>query len=221
MEYTTLNILKERVIRGLSGGDIPEDSPYKDEFVIEYIRDAMNADLEMKILQKRGGDEDDKSYVSQYIATYPNIAVEIESSTKRVFAELPGYFLSLKHNRGIHSVHRQAGENKSVSLVPMIRVHNPGVSINLPHSNYEGTNFGYYLEGMRVYWMRDIIRDGVSHVCIKLLIAAPNSIGLDDPLPILPESIGRILDIVTQRTLNRVVQDRINDNNPNIRAINQ
>jgi hypothetical protein len=213
--------MQERVIRDLSGGDIPNDSPYDPAYVIQHLREAMNEDLEFKMLQKRGGDEDDKSHITQYIATYKNIEVKKDNTTQEIYAELPGEFISIKHNKGIHSVHKQEGVNKKVHLLPMIRVTNPGVTMNLPHANFEKKNWGYYTEGMRVIWMRDIKRDNITHVCMKLLIAAPESIGLDDPLPILPESAARIMDRVKLRVQNKFTQDRLLDNNPNLRAQNQ
>lgn len=211
----TLNILTERVIRRLSGGDIPIDSPYDPAFVKEEIRDTINEDFKAEILRRRAGDEDDKGAITQFIVSYPDIAVQVEASTERVYAELPSYFLSIKHNKGIHSVSAMKKQ-----LKPMIRIKHPEVVARLPHANLEGQNYGWYSEGMKIYWMRDIKRDKIDKVMIKLLIAASSPSG-DDPLPLLPESIARILDIATMRVQNKFTQDRLNDNNPNLRALNE
>ncbi len=213
----TLNILTERLIRRLSGGDIPDDSPYNPAFVQEEIRDTINEDFKAEILRRRAGDEDDneKGVIPQFIVRYPDIPVLLEASTERVYAELPAYFISMKHNKGIHSVSPMKKQ-----LKPMIRVSNPEVTARLPHANLEGQNYLYYVEGMRIYWMRDIKRDKIDKVMIKLQIAASSPSG-DDPLPLLPESIARILDIAAMRVQNKFPQDRLNDGNPNLRALNE
>lgn len=214
--YSTLNILSERVIRDLSGGDIPMESPYDQSHVIEHVRDAMNEELKREILVRRGGDSDDKSAISQYIYTYQNIQVKRDITTRRTYAELPSYFLSLKYNKGIHSV-----STMTDSLNRMIRIANPGVTSKLPHADLEKVNFGYYVEGMTVFWMRDILQERISSVMIKLLIAAPITLGIDDPLPLTPESLGRILDVAKARVQARTPQDRIADEDPNLRQVNE
>lgn len=214
--WPTLRILAERATRPLTGGDDPNDSPYDEDFVIEEVRDAMNQELKVEILQRRGGDSDDKSPISQFIYTYTDIEVQKDNTTERVFAELPSHFLSLKYNKGIRSV----SENKKSTLT-MIRCANPGVTANLPHADLEQRTFHYYLEGMRVYWLRNILKDGINKVMIKLIVAAPLTLNIDDPLPLLPEQVGRILDIVRARIRPLQPQDRIEDENPNLRSTNE
>lgn len=215
-DWVTLTILAERAIRPLVGGDDPNDSPFDMDFVIEECRDAMNQELKMEILSRRGGDSDDKSPIAQFIYTYPGIPVIKDAVTNRVYSELPSYWLSLKYNKGIRSVSQE-----KKSLKAMIRISNPSVTAHLPHASLEEDNYGYYIEGMRIYWMRDIKADGINIVMIKLLIAAPITLGVDDPLPLLPEQTGRILDIVRQRISIKSPQDRIEDEDPNLRATNE
>ena len=216
--FVTLNILQERLIRKLSGGDVPNDSPYDPAFAIEVIRDAMNEELKREILTRRSGDSDDKSAVSQYIYSY-TVPVTIDTATRRAKAALPSYFLSLKYNKGIRAVIPLT--QSSDILKSMIRIDNPGITSRLPHGDLEQYNQGYYVEGMTIYFMRDIKRDNINQVYIKLLIAAPLTLGWDDPLPLTPESLGRIMDVAEQRMMERVPQDRIADENPNLRSTNE
>lgn len=213
--FYTFNILAERIIRDLSNGPISSDSPYDPEYIKLKIRDAMQESLKMEILGKRTGQTDDKEPPTSCIFTY-TLDVLIESATHRVYIELPSYFVSLKYNKGIHSV---APVKKS--LHAMIRVQNPTVSSHLPHADLERANYGYYVEGLKVFWMRDIIKDDITRVLVKLVSAAPSNFGDDDVLPLIPENIGTIEDIVKARVQNKGVQDRIADGNPNIRAINE
>jgi hypothetical protein len=121
----------------------------------------------------------------------------------------------LKYNKGIYSVADMRTPYKH-----MVPVANPGVTYNLIHSSFERDNYGYTQEGMRGYFMRDPHRDGVKKLLVQLLLPAPESIGLDEPLPLIPENISRIKDIVMQRIATRMPQDRLNDNDPNLRVTN-
>ncbi|MGC3945361.1 MAG: hypothetical protein QM762_12745 [Chryseolinea sp.] len=213
----TLGTLTESIIRDLSGGDIPSDSPYKPEFVVRHICDAMREDLKMEILNRRGGmggKEDDRTAVTQYIATLGPITVKQDSATARTYIDLPAY-MSLKFNKGIHAISTEKG-----SLKRFIPIANPGVTSRLPHGDLERDNFGYYLEGLRAFFMRDLIREKITKLLLKVVQPAPESLGMDDPLPILPENVGRIKEMVKARMVNRIPNDRLNDNNPNLRVTN-
>lgn len=212
----TLATIAERVIRRLSGGDIPSDSPYKVEFVIADVRDALRADLKLELLERRAGKEDDRTPITQYIATYEDVAILEEKSTYRTFIPIPSNYVSMKHNKGIHWV-----ASMKTPEIRMIPVANPSVSRNLPHFNLERQNFGYYVEGMKIYWTRNILKDKHTKALLKLIVPAPDTWGINDPLPLLPENVARIIDGVVARNLNpKVPQERLNDGNPNYRAAN-
>lgn len=217
-QLMTLNIWQERIIRDLSGGDVPNDTPYDPGFVVEHIRDAINEELKVEILGRRGGDSDDKSKVTQYIYSY-TVTVQFDKPTRRAYAALPSYFLSLKYNKGIVAV--IPFTPSSNMLKSMVRISNPGVTSQLPHADLEQNNWGYYSEGMKLWFMRDVTRDNITQVLVKLLCAAPITADWDDVLPLTPESIGRISDVVKQRVMMRVPQDRIEDEDPNLRATNE
>lgn len=216
MEIISYNSIAERAIRDLSGGEIPNDSPYNMEFAKQHARDAMQIQLKLEALRRRTGNEDDRNGLRHFIATYKDIPVQLDAQTSRVFAELPASFISLKYNRGIESVSPMKRVNE-----PYIRISNPSAFSRLAHSSLEGENYAYYLEGMRVYWVRDIKKDGHHKVLIRLITGAPASFTDDDMLPIIPESIGEIIDYVKAKIMNKFPQDRLVDNNPNIRQLNE
>jgi hypothetical protein len=211
----TLNILTELIIRDLSGGDIPNDSPYSWDAVTAHVRNALREDLKLELLQRRAGREDDRTPVTQYIATYKDVEVQVEQETYRVFIDLPSSYMSLKHNKGIHAISPMKSPNAW-----MIPVANPGVTAHLQHADFERDNYGYYVEGQKVFFMRDIIKDNIKKVLLKLIVPAPDTIGADDPLPVIPENVARIIDMVKNRILNKNVNDRLNDGNPNLRPQN-
>jgi len=212
---TTLNILTERVIRRLSGGDIPDDSPYNHRDVMSVVVDCLREDLKLEMLQRRGGGEDDRTPVTQMVATYPNIDVQHDAVTNRTYVDLPSSYMSLKYNTGVRGI-----ADMRNPLKMMIPVSNPSVTSRLQHGDFERDNYGYYVEGQRAYWMRDILKDKVSKVLIKLVVAAPDTWGVDDPLPVIPENVGRVLDAALKRVQNLFPNDRLNDGNPNLRAAN-
>lgn len=215
--FETIFTVAERAVKEISGGDIPNDSPYDMDFVMRTVRDTFNEDVKLEILSRRGGNSDDKSAIVQAIYTYPDLAVEWDNVTKRCFTALPSVFMSLKYNKGIHSISKTDG-----SLQPFIRITNPGVTSHLPHANYETwEQVAYYVEQLTAYYMRDVRRDQLSKVMVKLRVMVPSTLGPDDPLPIIPENMARIVDTVKQRILNKYPQDRIADNDPNLRAANE
>lgn len=215
MEAITYNIMAERAIRDLSGGDIPNDSPYDIDFAKQHARDGMSIHLKLELLRRRNGDEDDRSGAQTCIATYRNIQVKLESDTNRAYAELPDTFISIKHNKGIHSASKMTG-----TLKPFKRVENPGTFSALAAANIPGEVW-YYVEGMRIYFLRNILQDKINKILIKLITAASSNFGDDDALPIIPETVGDILTYIKSQMMNRTVQDRLADNNPNLRQLNE
>lgn len=212
----TIQILAERVIRRLSGGDIPNDSPYDIDFIKADVRDAMREDLKLEILTSRDQRDNNRGAVTSYLATYPPIKVLFDNVTSRAYITLPeaGY-MNLKYNKGIHAV-----SNVKTPLKRMIPIANPGVTSNLPHADLERNNFGYYAQGNKIFWMRNILAEQITDVLVILVIPAPESIGDNDILPLLPENISRIIDMVVKRNMPTVPQDRIDDNDPNLRKLN-
>lgn len=214
----TLATEAERIIRELSGGDIPNDSPYKVEFVVLALRDGYREDLRLELLERRNGESEDKSAPGIYWATFigdgTGIPLQEDSLTKRIYIDLPSTNMSLKYGKDIRV------SNVATPMLEMIPVANPGVTMHLRHSTYEKKNYGYYQEGKRLYWMRNVMRDGMRKVILKMLIPAPDTWGLNDPLPVLAANVARVREMVKQRILNRLPQDRLNDNNPNLRVTN-
>lgn len=220
---TTLREEVELIRRRIAGGDIPDDFPYDEDFVAREYRDAMREDCAAVEKTKRssgdGGREDDKSPIAQFIYTY-KVEVIVDPLSKRICADIPDDFMRMKWNRGVHAVHPLKPESKHLEAA-MLYDHNPEVSAHLPIGNAEGF-YSYYIEGFKIFFPRDIKRDGVNHVLVKIILPAPSSFGMDDRLPVIPENVIRIRDLVIQRLMYPgKPQDRIADGNPNLRAVNE
>lgn len=219
---TTLREEVELIMRRLSGGDVPDDSPYDRDFVAREYRDAMREDCKMEMKTRRHGDGDDKSPIGQFIATY-KVPVATDTESSRAYVGIPDNFLSLKYNKGIHDL--LAVDPKSKHLLnSFLPVENPQVSSHLMVGDpemMEGFNT-YYLEGLKLYFTRNIRRDKIEYCFLKLLVPGADKYGLDDALPVLPENAARCRDIVCERMLRPGrPQDRIADANPNLRAVNE
>jgi hypothetical protein len=223
---TTLREEVELIMRRLSGGPVPDDSPYNRNFVAREYRDAMREDCKMEIYRRPrtdGSSGDDKALIGQFIATY-KVNVEVDTDSKRVFIAVPDNFLSLKYNKGIYDV--VIVDPKATHLQNSVfPVHNPQISSHLPVGDPDMMKgfYTYYLEGLRIFFARDIKRDKIDSVYLKLIVPGADKYGWDDALPVLPENAARCRDIVCERMLKpgRIQQDRIADNNPNLRSVNE
>ncbi len=208
-------MLIDLVIRDLSGGDIPDDSPYDRNFVLAHIINGIREDLKLELLQRGSGAEADRTPITQYIATYEDVPLEYNSKMFESYIDLPSGYMSLKHNKGIHWV-----ADMRTPMKQMIPVANPGVTQNLPHADLERINFSFYVEGLKIKFTRNIKAEEVTKIFLKLIIPAPDGIGLDEPIALIPENVGRITDIAKKRVQNLAINDRLADGNPNIRPAN-
>lgn len=201
MSYT-LNGISSKIIRRLSGGNQSKDSTIDRREVIDEIRDTMNQMLKLEILQKMG--LGDRTLPALYIATYGPLA--IEDNEGEYYTTLPDNFLSLPYNRGVHQVYK-AGQVRT----QLIRRNQPYVSTFLRVNQLQG-NQGYYVEGRKLIYDTPLKVKKDDKVTVKLLIAAPSTIGPDDPLPILPEQVHQIEEEVTRSLMGaRIPEDRVND----------
>jgi len=206
---TTLEKEAALIHRILSGGQSSKDSEYVTRYTAMLYRSAMNETLKIQTFEKRQGTED-KTVVKMYIATYEGINVSWDSATERSFAIIPEFYQSLSFNRGLHQV---SSMNKPLDA--MVEKLNPTVSSTLPAGRLQG-RIGFYVEGLRVYWDEDVRRKGVVQVLIKMVVAAPDSIALSDPLPITPEQAGTCRDRVLTWYKNEGLQDKVSDENKDL-----
>lgn len=197
----TLNQLSTEVIRTMSGGDQSIESKIQRREVIVRIRQVLNEMLKVELLNHRS--EGTRLPVSQYIGTYPGLVVQEVGDQKHL--ELPETFLGLPYNKGIYALYP---DNRPKSQI--IRRNNPYVSNGLASKYLEGSE-GYWTEGFKVYF--DDPEFSHKKVTAKLVIAAPDTIGKDDPLPITPEMQSQAIRAVTQDMMlqKAIPEDQIND----------
>lgn len=205
----TLRQIAAKIHRVLNGGQANTDSEYDDRYTISLVRPAMNEVLAIQWVNRRSSD-DDRTLEKMNIATYHSIIVKNDDATGRSYADLPDFYASLPYNRGVHQVSAM-----DKPLEPMIQRLNPSVTRTLPCGRLQGRK-GYYVEGLRIYFDKLINKKAVVKVLIKLIVAAPNSLGIDDPLPIIPEQERRIRLMVIEEYRIEGIQDKVVDSNKDI-----
>ena len=207
-KFYSVAIITERIIRDLSGGDIPSDSPYSKEHVDLHVYDALSAALKIEILQTRGqGSHRDRTAPAQFLTTHL-VDVKKEEDTKRSIAPIPMTFLNLRNAKGIKSVSRSSDITDAY-----VRVEHPEVVSNLAQSEYLKKN-GWYLEGMKVVFMCDMKND--QKVFIRLVSIGDPKGDRTAIIPVLEERVGEVIDLVKSKLLNRPIQDVVRDDNPNL-----
>ena len=200
----TLRQIAQEVIRLESGGDSSNDSQLSEGYVIRFIRQASNKFLQTKVFERLS--VDDRSLLQLMIATY-TVPVNGDSPNKTI--TLPEFYMNLPFNKGLAAI--APVEDPTNHFIPR---HNPAVSKYLPCANLDPGQVSYWTKGLTVYF--DDTQNEFSKVLVDLVVASPDSIGVDDPLPIYPEQQYDLILMVRQMLQNRPIQDKILDNNPDI-----
>lgn len=205
----TLRQIAAEVHRIVDGGVSNTDSQLDTRYTINFLREELNELLSVSWIPRRQA-VDDRTAEKMYIASFPKIDVAFDQDTERSYADLPSYYVSLPWNRGVYQV-----SSMDTPLEPMIEKLNPGVSVTLPAGKLQG-KIGYYTEGLRIFWDEDVRRKGIKKVMVKLLVAAPDIFGEDDPLPVSPEQVKTIRNNVINLYKSEGIQDKIADANKDI-----
>lgn len=202
----TLRKLSAEIIRLESGGDVSDDSQLSGAYVILLIRQAANTLLHGKIYERLNtSDEGDRSSPQMMIASYE---VDVQGDIPNKYITLPEFYQNLPFNKGLHAI--APVDDPTNFFIPR---HNPSVSRLLPCAELEDDQYSYWTKGLKVYF--DETMD-LAMVLVDLLVVAPDSIGIDDALPIYPEMQFEIIAMVRQILKNQPLQDRILDNNADI-----
>jgi len=199
----TLRKLARQIIELESGGAQSNDSQLTEAYVILLLRQASNKFLTQDLFARMA--EDDRSGLQLMIVPYE---VDVEGENPNKYIDLPEFYINLPFNKGIHGI--APVEDPTNFFIPR---HNPSVSFNLPCSDLETDQYSYWTKGLKVYFDEDM---DFAKVLLDLVVASPDSIEVDDPLPIYPEHQADLIVMVRQIISNRPLQDKILDNNPDI-----
>lgn len=132
---------------------------------------------------------------------YSNAGVFQDSANSRAYVTLPAVPLTLPMDMGIWSVTPNSG-----AMTPYLPIPSQDVLV------FQGTNLsylegkiGYYLQGKRIYFTKDITltaNGSVSGVKINLLVSDFSQLTDNEMLPISPEVESTIIDDVLQTISN-------------------
>lgn len=196
------HLIKDR----LSGGNSHTDSQLDVRDIIMYYRSAMSDVLRLVFYDNMT--IGDKSQIPMYIAFYPALELKEDDQDDINYVDLPSAYFHLPHNKGI--VHVSPADTPEKEIY---RSNNPYVAMNIPEvANFE-QNMWYWVEGLKLKFPSYNLDEKMESVNVKLLIPGPDSIGINDPLPIIPNQMTEIRNRVTQYFSDNVIQDVLNDGN--------
>lgn len=183
--------------------DNSEDQLSKN-YVVLLARQALNKLLAPKIFENLNGD--DRGTLPLMVVQY-TVSVTGESPNKKI--TLPEFYVNLPFNKGIHGV--ATVEDPTNFGIPRL---NPSVSRNLPCSDLDPGQFSWWTIGYNLYFDEHF---EYAKVLLYLLVAAPDTIGESDPLPIFPEMQLDLVNILCEMIRDRKgIQTRLADPNTNV-----
>lgn len=201
----TLRQIAAEIIRLESGGSQSTDSQLREAYVILMIRQALNKMLPMKVYERLNSEDGDRGVPQLMIASY-EVTVVGENPVKSI--PLPEFYLNLPYNKGLVAI--APVDDPTNVFIPRL---NPTVSRGLPCSDKDPGQYSYWTKGMNVYFDDDM---DLAVVLVDLVVAAPDSIGINDSLPIYPEMQADVIIMVRQMIAGTPPQDKKLDGNADI-----
>lgn len=207
----TLKKIAALHIEQINGGDASKDSQSSYQIVIPRIRHILN-DFIKPLINERYND-DDKTVPTNFLVTYD---FTVQNDALGAYVDLTESYLSLPHNRGIKRafqrmpVESQPGAFSEYELIP---TEFPEFNRNTRAGRYP-THRKYYMEGLRLRLQNISAEPGQTNkVYVQQVVAAPDSFGENDPLPLSPEMISQVL-LKLMAFVPPAPQDKINNQNP-------
>lgn len=197
----TLRQICRQIIELESGGAQNVDSNLSEAYIIQYIRQMSNTVLKPRVYENLS--QDDRSVLALMVASYE---VTVKGTGSNKYIDLPEFYMSLPFNKGLAAV--APIDDPTAFFIPRL---NPAVSKNLPCADLDPGQFSYYSKGMKVFFDNEL---EFGKVLVDLVVASPDSIGVDDPLPIFAEHQIEIIQKVREMLKTMPLQDKLIDSNP-------
>lgn len=205
----TLNQIADLFIHDFSGGDPSKDSQLDRRDIVLKVRSYINAIIKVETFNKKA--EGDNSAVASAIGTY-QVTLQ-QDDTEQKYVDIPDFYLTLPNNKGIHRLYV-----KGNPFEDFIIQHNPGITSNLPHMKLKGLQF-CYVEGNKIKMGKGCTAKKADALILQLIVPVPDSIGPNDPLPILKEYMPEVMTRLKAdyAPLMAIPNDYANNQNTNIR----
>lgn len=199
----TLRKLAREIIELESGGGQSTDSNLSEAYVIQYVRQMSNTVLMPRIYEKLA--QDDRSVLNLMVVTY---SVSVQGTGSNKYIDLPDFYISLPFNKGLAAV-APVDDPTNVFIFRL----NPAVSRNLPCADLDPDQYSGWTKGRKFYIDNDC---EFGKLLVDLVVASPDSIGIDDILPIFPEHQIEIIQKVREMIKSMPIQDRRLDGNADL-----
>jgi hypothetical protein len=197
---TTKNILSEQIqriySRFIEKGNESDVIDLRE--IILLVNQSINKVLKLQVAEsfKAGEYDIPKSSLLEYAC-----AVTSQPSNSRAFITLPAIPISLPMDMGIWSISAANSALNPYLPIPSQDVLVFGTIANGTNLSYLEGQVGYYLQGTRVYFTKDIttVANGsITSVTVNLLVMDFNKITDNEMLPISPEVESAIIEDVLQ-----------------------
>lgn len=199
----SLRKLSAEIIRLESSGSQSDDSELSEAYVILMCRQALNKLLVAE--RYKNLNLDDRGPMPMAIASYE---VSVQGTNPNKYIDLPEFYQNLPFNEGLKGVAPVKDRTNE-----FIQRQNPAVSRNLPCADLEPDQYSYFTEGSKIYFDNDL---PLGKVLLKLVVIAPDSIGINDSLPLFPEMQADAILMVRQMLAGQPLQDKKLDGNKDI-----
>lgn len=197
---SSVAIIRDQIIRRLSGGDPQSDTRLKKPEVELYILQVLNAAIKIEYFTNIKA-EDVHGVSGQYVATYV-LDVFKDTIRKEDYIELPQPFISLPNDKGLNQITPLNG--KCRHFIP-VKVGFNALYGDLAAGNLE-KHTGFYPERNKVFFTKDIKSQGTTKVMVKIIAA----VGLDTVID--PGMEQTIVEQVIGLLTPRLQQDKVVDN---------
>lgn len=185
----TVRQLAQEIIRLENSIEPAVTTQYNEQYIMRLVRQAANTFLQPMVFGNMAND--DRGSLPMLIVGY-EVSVQGEDTHK--YITLPEFFQQLLFNKGLKGI--APIEEPTNEWIPRQQ---PGVSHNLACADAEQQPT-YWQEGLRVYFDKEI---DLGKVLVKLVVAAPDSVLPDAPLPLYAEMQAPIIQLVRQMMQNR------------------
>lgn len=195
---STLRQLAHVGIGRIQGGDRKTSSEISVQDIIFKLRGICNEFLKADYVTKYA--DADRGAIAQCIASFE---LDLENDPDCAFVEISDLPINLAFNRGLHRVFQRSlhpsGDptDKEFTVVGQPAIQLKTRTARMPELNI------CWQEGFKIKFFNVFAEpDTTDKIIVQLIVAAPSSIGENDPLPIPPEWEPKIIDRLVQQELN-------------------
>lgn len=192
MASASLKVRAERLLKRIAGaGERMRDEKTDQRDVEARYISEINRMAKLGLFENMKLDH--KGVGSCYITTFKDVEVKFDADMDLAYAQAPASHIELPHGKGVD--HISPMRSRATQFIPVDANHGFRSAYS-PAAGLQGM-VGYWIEGDRYYFTRDILTvDEIEHLLIRLVIVDASVIDRDAPLQIDPATETEIEDRV-------------------------